>query len=157
MTREVSAKESKEAILRDGAFSALVGFVERGDFSPKDGSYFLGKIFEYYLHKLREAQTEVRRIDTVLQRMVQICESGKAQRPWQSRDPRVLQLAHEMTTFDGWVISLYETNLTMLGVGNPQRGREKVHEMARSMDALWAKREQELNVGLKAPELFKLA
>src|SRR5215207_1222983 len=157
MTREISKKESTGAILDNGAFAALVDYVNKGDISPQDASVFLGAIFKYYLAKVREAQSEVRRIEMALQRVAHICESGMVPKPWQAADPRVLQLAHELTTLDGWVTSLNETNLTMIGIGNPQRGKEKPYELAKSMEALWAKRRSELHLGLHAPDLFKLA
>jgi len=45
MTREISKKESTEAILDNGAFAALVDDVNKGDISPQDASVFLGAIF----------------------------------------------------------------------------------------------------------------
>ncbi|HKH02899.1 MAG TPA: hypothetical protein VKB08_19570 [Bradyrhizobium sp.] len=58
MTREISKKESTEAILDNGAFAALVDYVNKGDILPQDASVFLGAIFKYYLAKVREAQSE---------------------------------------------------------------------------------------------------
>ena len=64
-------------------------------------------------------------------------------------------MAREVTTFDNWVMSLYETDLTMIWLGNPERAQSKPLEMARSMEALRQKRLTELDFGLNAPELFK--
>jgi hypothetical protein len=58
--------------------------------------------------------------------------------------------------FDGWMISLYETELTMLGYALPERAKAKPIEMAKSMEALAQKRLAENRMGLKAPELFKV-
>ena len=53
-------------------------------------------------------------------------------------------------------MSIYETDLSMICYGAPERAKAKPLEMARSMQALTQKRLAEHDFALKAPELFKL-
>jgi hypothetical protein len=156
MAQHPSTKEMADEIVKRGAFRAFEYFVETGRLTTEEARQWTARIYEFFLKKTREAQNEVRRIDAVLARISQLSEGGRVARHWMARDPRLIQLAEEVMTLDGWVMSLYETDLTMLGFGAPERGRAKAHEMAKSMDALWAKRLAELNLGLNAPDLFKI-
>lgn len=117
----------------------------------------LTKAFHVYQLNIKEAQTEIRRIEAVLARLATIAEDGKRTKPWVARDARVIQLAHELTTLDGWVMSLYETLLTMIAFGNPARGNAKAHEMAKAFEAQWAKKLEKFDLGFKDNSLFPRA
>jgi hypothetical protein len=65
-------------------------------------------------------------------------------------------LSRELTAFDGWIISLMESYLTLLFFGNPERANAKPNEIAKSMQALTQKRVSSMNFMLKDPSLFKV-
>jgi hypothetical protein len=139
----------------EGAFSAINDYVDRKLISADEASSLVAQLFRLYQAKVEEAQKEVRHLDAVLGRLAHIARGGTHKRPYQSRDPQIVGLAHELTVFDGWVISLYETDLTMISYGAPDRARAKPLEMQRSMDALYRKRREEMQWSLNAPELFR--
>jgi len=154
MAQPVTLERLFQEFGREGVFGALVNFVEAGDMSPQQAADMQAKAFNVFALNVKEAQTEMHRIAAVLSRLEVICAAGKQQRPWHMPDPRILQLAHEITTLDGWVMSLYETLLTMIAFGNPQRGKAKAYEMARSFEAQWAKKLEKMDMGFKDPTLF---
>jgi len=139
-----------------GVFNALVKFVENGELSKEEGAKMHAHTFAFYAEKVREAQTEVRRIDAVLGRMASLCATGKQVTPWKGKGPLVDKLASEARALDGWVISLYETDLTMIRFAAPELGKARPNEMAKSMDALWEKRMAAVNLRLKGTGEFKL-
>ncbi|QEL24821.1 hypothetical protein FQV39_21210 [Bosea sp. F3-2] len=141
---------------RDGAFRTIAQYVERKLISTDEATQWKSRLFALFQDKIEEARREVRHLDASLARLADIARNGARNRRFQSPDPDVLRLAHELTTFDSWIISLYETDLTMVSYGAPERARAKPAEMQKAMDELYKKRSAAKNWGLKAPELFKL-
>lgn len=138
----------------EGAFVVINRYVSSGQITPEEASGWVAQVFALFEAKVREAQQEVRRLDAVLARLALITAQGSRKHPHQNRDPLVVSLAHELTTFDNWVMSIYETDLTMMSYGAPDRAKAKPMEMAKAMEALYQKRLTEMNFGLNAPELF---
>ena len=138
----------------DGAFSVINRYVKSGQISPDEASAWVAQTFQLYAAKVREAQKEVRHLDAVLARLAHVTAEGGRKHRYQPVDPLVLSLARECTTFDNWVMSIYETDLTMIHYANPARAKAKPQEMAKSLDALYQKRLQDMNFALNAPDLF---
>lgn len=149
-----SQRELAAQFARLGAFSAINHYVENGTITPDIAASWTSKIFQMYQAKTKEAQKEVHRIDAVLHRLAAASAAGAHRHPYRPMDPKVLALAHEVTTLDNWVMSLYETDLTMIWLAAPERAQAKPLEMVRSMEALRQKRLAELDFGLNAPDLF---
>lgn len=153
---ELDTRKIAEDFNRDGAFRTLRTFVRQGTISKEQAAQWTAQLFKIFAAKIEEAKKEVKRLDAVLQRLAVVAAQGKRKRAYVEQDPLVLSLAHELGAFDGWVMSLYETDLTMISYGAPDRARAKPNEMAASMNALYQKRLEEMKFQLKAPELFKL-
>lgn len=151
-----SMQELQDAFATRGAFTAINDYVDQGAISTALASHWTAQIFELFAAKVGEAQKEAGHIDAVLRRLAHVAARGSRPHPYQPRDPLVLSLAREITTFDNWVISLYETDLTMIWYGAPERAQAKPLEMAKSMDALRQKRLAQHDFGLNDPSLFKL-
>ena len=151
-----SMQELENAFATRGAFTAINDYVENGAISPALASHWTAQIFELFAAKAGEAQKEVRHLDAVIRRVAHVAARGSRPHPYQPRDPLILSLAHEITTFDNWVISLYETDLTMIWYAAPERAQAKPLEMAKSMEALRQKRLAQHDWGLNDPSLFKL-
>jgi len=139
---------------REGAFQALRNNVESGAISAETASQWTAQIFGVFHSKVDEAKKEVHHLQQALHRLDHVTLRGTRPRPYQLQDPLVMQLAHEATTFDDWVVSLMETDLTMIFLGAPGRARAKPQELAKAMATLTQKRIDELKFTLKAPELF---
>lgn len=65
------------------------------------------------------------------------------------------QFTNNLITFDAWVVSLVESDLTMTGMLNPSHTRKKITEMAAALNALMDKRAAAGHPLLAAPELFR--
>jgi hypothetical protein len=152
----MTQEEWKRELNRVGVFNAVVTFVEQGKMTKEEGAKMLAHTFAFYSEKVREAKSEVRRTDAVLTRMDAICDMGRRAVPWNGKGPHVEPLAYEVRALDGWVMSLYETDLTMMRLGAPDIGRTRAREMAASMDVLWEKRLAAYNMRLKGTGEFKL-
>ncbi len=156
MARALSNRELVEEISKRGAFLAIEHFVETGTISKEQAAFYVSAIYSYFQRQVQEAQREVGRLHAVLARLAILCEQGRRAKSWAPRDPAVGKLAQEILALDGWVVSLYETDLTMIDFGSPSRGKDKAAEFAASYDALRRKRLDELDFKLKDPSLFKI-
>ncbi len=142
---------------RDGAFSSIRTYVERGDIDRGTAAQYTRQVFGMYRLKVDEGRKELERLRAVLSRLEHVARTGATLRPYNPDDPQVRALAHEITTFDGWVMSLYETDLSMIWWGAPERARAKPQEMATAMNQLFVKRLTEMQFNLRDTSLFKLA
>jgi hypothetical protein len=130
--------------------------VREGTIDSGTASQWSAQVFAAMNEKVAEAKKEVRHIAQVLDRLEHVCKNGARPAPYAQMETAVQGLAQHFMAFDGWMISLYETELTMLGYALPERAKAKPIEMAKSMEALAQKRLAENRMGLKAPELFKV-
>lgn len=142
---------------RAGAFSSIRTYVKRGDIDAATASAYTAQVFSMYKSKIAEGRKELERLPAVLDRMEGVVKASAHRRPYNPQDPQVIALARELVAFDGWVMSLYETDLTMIWWGAPERGRDKAGEMAQAMGALFDKRLRELQFNLRDTGLFRLA
>ena len=155
MPRTLSNRELVEEIAKRGAFKAIEHFVETRVITQEEALTYVSAIYAYFLRQVQEAQNEVRRLESVLGRLSVLCDQGRRAKTWIPRNPAVARLADEILAFDGWVMGLYETDLTMIDFGAPSRGKDKAAEFAASWEALRKKRIAELDFKLKDPSLFK--
>jgi hypothetical protein len=139
----------------EGAFGAIMRYVREGQVSSTVAEGWAAFVFKDLGDRVSEAKEEIRRIEQVLDRLAQVCAQGAKTPMFDELALRALGLSRDLNTLDGWLISLYETELTMLLFVNPPRAKEKPAQMARSMQALIQKRIAEGNFLLKAPELFR--
>jgi hypothetical protein len=151
----IDMRKLAQEFMDEGAFVVIDRYVRSGQISPEVASGWVQQVFLLYQQKVQEAQREVKRLDAVLGRLAAVAAQGSRKRPYLERDPLVISLAHEVTTFDNWVMSIYETDLSMISYGAPERAKAKPMEIAKSMQALTQKRLAERDFGLNAAELFK--
>jgi hypothetical protein len=148
--------KAAEDFSNEGAFVAIYRYVREGQLSAEQAASLISRMYLLYDMKVKEAQKEVRRIDAVLARLAHLTTQGQQKRPYEPRDAMLLSLANECTTFDNWVMSLYETDLSMISYARPDRAKAKPIELAKAFEALHKKRLDDMNFALNAPELFKL-
>jgi hypothetical protein len=149
---------TKKTVFRDGFFVGLEKLRQQGTLSPEDVGKVRAHMFKYLGHRVAECQRELHRIQAVLARLHAVCQEAShstGPTPLVFAGP-VSRIGSDLAALDGWVVSLYETDLTMLGVINPTTRRQHPQEFARAMDRLWQKREVELS-GIKDPSLFEAA
>jgi hypothetical protein len=141
---------------RDGAFASIATYVEKGEIDKGIASAFVSQVFRMYREKIKEGKKELAHLSAALDRLERAAQAGSHPRPYIARDPTVLSLAHEITVFDGWVMSLYETDLSMIWWGAPARAKEKPNEMARAVNELFVKRLKEMDFNLRDTSLFRI-
>jgi hypothetical protein len=149
-------RKVQQDFAKEGAFHVIRRYVREGTIDSGTASQWSAQVFAALNEKVAEAKKEVRHIAQVLDRLEHVCKGGARAAPHAQMETTVQSLAHHFTAFDGWMISLYETELTMLSYVLPARAKARPIEMAESMEALAQKRLAEQRMGLKAPELFKL-
>jgi hypothetical protein len=147
-------QETLKVVVREGFFVGLERLRQEGKLSASDVGKVRASMFEYLTNRVAESQREVHKIQAVLGRLHGICRAGMNPSPL----PLVFsgpvnRLGPELQALDGWVVSLYETDLTMVGVLNPTTRRQHPQAFAQSMDKLWQKREVAL-LGVRDVSLF---
>lgn len=163
MAREITIPIMAEEFDRKGMFKALAEFVHEGSMTKQRAEEIRREVFKIFLKQVQEAKSEVNHLNGSIARLEQICKMGASVRPspafgqYVDRPNEVARLAEEIMTFDGWVVSLYETAITMMYFGAPDRAKAKPTEMVNSLEALRQKRLQQLDLDLKDPSLFKYA
>jgi hypothetical protein len=154
MAAAPSTQELAQQFATRGAFNAILENVKKGAISTETASQWIAQLFTVYSSKVDEAKREVRHLDLVLQRLAHVTQQGAHPRPYEDRLPLLRQLSQELTTFDNWVVSLMETDLTMIWLAAPERARAKPQELAKAMAALTQKRIDQQKLSLNAPDLF---
>lgn len=146
-----------KTVFQDGFFVGLEKLRQGGKLSAQDVGKVRATLFKYLSARVAEAQREVGRIQTVLAQLNGICHEGQRPAPVELVfSGPVNQLGSALQALDGWVVSLYETDLTMTGIVNPTLRRQQAQAFSRAIDHLWQKREAELS-GVKDPSLFAAA
>lgn len=152
-TRELLIRE----IYNQSAWGALLSFVEDKSISMLDAIDEMALIFRYdFASEVQEAKKEVASLLTVISKLEQICRAGADAKTEQQMHTSVSSLYQEFRVFDGWVTSLYETDLTMCDWIDPMQSRVKPTEMANAMVRLRQKRIAR-GTHIKNPSLFRRA
>ena len=104
---------------------------------------------------LKEASSEVAKIQAALQRLDQVSKNLEAAKFVSSADPRVAQFKKDLDALDGWTVSLLETVLKITGILDKAKARNKVSSLNTALLELMAKRVAADDPFLKDPSLFK--
>jgi len=159
MARELTTELMTQEFAKNGVFHGIDNLLTEATLSKQQASEFTAHTYEVMLKKVAEAKSEVHKINAVLANLEQTCRSGMVKQNPMSFNSHTMQreaLSRELTAFDGWIISLMESYLTLLFFGNPERANAKPNEIAQSMQALTQKRVSSMNFMLKDPSLFKV-
>lgn len=158
MPREFTHQLFVREIYAHSAWGALLGFVEDKSIDMFEAIDFMALMFRYdFADQVQEAKKEVAHLSRSISRLEQICKAGgKDRQTEQQMRSSVNSLYNEFRIFDGWVTSLYETDLTMYDWIDPMQSRAKPTEMAKAVVTLRQKRLTEA-LYFKNPSLFKRA
>lgn len=116
------------------------------------------RYFGFVLDEIHEAQKETERIRAVLSRMQTTATNGTNRRVVARLDalPDNVQFQDGLRAFQGWVVSLVETYITLFGLLEGANGATRqVNALASALQKLINKRQAEGTMAAKAPELFK--
>jgi hypothetical protein len=144
----------KQTVVKQGFFVGLENLRQQGKLTPQDVGNVRATLFAFLKARIAESQREIQKIQAVLHRLEATCAEGVTKRPVDLVfSGPVNRLGADINALDGWIVSLYETDLTIVGVINPTTRRQQPISFAQSMDRLWQRRESEL-LGVRDVSLF---
>ena len=132
--------DQKSVLMNEGTFRGLKKLLNGNQITETQAAGVLVRSYETLLGQVREAKSELHRIQAALQRLENLIKTGKQFRRPLNTDQTHVQVGVTLNAFDGWVVSLMETNLTMTGMLNPAVTRTKIKEFGTAMNALMDKR-----------------
>ncbi|HMJ08442.1 MAG TPA: hypothetical protein VK468_05520 [Pyrinomonadaceae bacterium] len=147
--------ELKTVLMREGTFRGMASLLRDQKISEAQASQVLAKSYAVLLLELDEAKKEIKHIHDAVSRLEHTCRAGSQSRNAQAADSNHHHLSNGVIAFDGWVVSLMETDLTITGMLNPEFTRRKISEFGTAMNALMDKRASAGHPVLDDPSLFK--
>jgi hypothetical protein len=157
MAERITVEKANRLAFEQGAFVSLGTLVREYGVSLKTEGRILGEFFRQLSAQIAEAQKETRHIQAALARMEQTCREGSHARPrglGEAQSPLIDRFQRDLWALDGWVVSLLETDLTLVGFVSHSFARSKVCQLNQAMNALLHKRQAGLFPFLKDPALF---
>jgi len=141
-------------LMTEGTFRGPKQLLQSNQITEAHAGNILTRSYETLLGQVKEAKREMQRVQNALQRLENLLTIGKrSQKPF-GRDTTHTEVGVALMAFDGWVVSLMETNLTITGMLNPAITRTKIRDFGTAMNALKDKRAAKNHPALKDDELF---
>ena len=146
----------KQVLKTDGLLVGLEKLARQNPGNEKGYSeYRSGWLGHWMQQDLKEASSEVAKIQAALQRLDQVSKNLEAAKFVSSADPRVAQFKKDLDALDGWTVSLLETVLKITGILDKAKARNKVSSLNTALLELMAKRVAADDPFRKDPSLFK--
>lgn len=145
----------RQILTSEGSVEGLKKLVTQQNFSQTIASgYLSGWLGFWMLEQLKEAAKEVQHVQSAITRLQQLASSIDRNHNIKFSDPAITQFMNELKTFDGWIVSLLETDLTMITFIDAKKGRNKLTELNGAMTALMNKRQADQSPLDKNPSFF---
>lgn len=141
-------------LMDEGTFRGLTKLIQSRQITEAQARDILTRSYGTLLGQVKEAKKELQRIHAALTRLENLFAKGKQTRGPMSGDPTASEVGVTLMGFDGWVMSLMETNLTITGMLNPAVTRTKIKEFGTAMNALMDKRAAKNHPAFEDPDLF---
>jgi hypothetical protein len=154
----ITLERANQLAFEQGAFVSLETLVREYGVSAKWEARTLRDLFTRLSLQIAEAQKEIQHIQGALSRMDQTCKAGDHIRPrgyGEGPSPLIERFQRDLWALDGWVVSLLETDLTLVGFVSHPLARSKVNQLNLSMTRLLNERKAGLYPFLKDPTLFE--
>jgi hypothetical protein len=146
--------QQRQVLLKEGAFRGLRQLESMRQITPAESKAAKVSFMKTILDEVSEARKELAHLQTALTALGNAAQNGVSQHGGPS-EATIDQMTNHLITFDAWVISLVETDLTIAGFLNPGHTRNKITEMSRALNALMDKRAAEKHPVLDDPNLFR--
>lgn len=144
-----------DALLTEGFGPGLRLLRSRGAITPAEEKAVTVNVYKSILNEVAEARKELNHIQMALTALAAAAEAGTRTPVGPGGDANFDKMTNSLITFDAWVASLLETDLTITGLLNPKHTRNKITELAKAMNALMDKRAAERHPVLDDPNLFR--
>jgi hypothetical protein len=158
--KKLTKDDANRHFMESGYFYGLYKIHQEYEVSKELGAKLKVMLFKHLLPKVLEAKKEIERLKVSAERMEATCRAGSIPElatgltPF---SPLVNQLGNEMRAFDGWSISLLETDISLLAmIDNPVTAGMRVKGLRESFAELWRLREKGIRPLAGHPEVFSL-
>ena len=151
----VLRRDQKDALLAEGFGPGLRMLRSRGAITPAEEKAVTVTVYKTILNEVAEARRELNHIQMALTALAAAAEAGTRTPMGPGGDANFDKMTNSLITFDAWVVSLLETDLTITGLLHPKHTRNKITELAKAMNALMDKRAAERHPVLDDPNLFR--
>ncbi len=148
------SQAQKSVLMNEGTFRGLKKLLSGNQITEAQAGGVLSRSYDTLLGQVKEAKSELQRIQAALHRLESLIKAGKQSRKPLTSDQTHIEVGVTLNAFDGWVVSLMETNLTMTGMLNPAVTRTKIKEFGTAMNALMDKRAAKNHPAFKDTEIF---
>jgi hypothetical protein len=159
--KPLDRNEAMKIATQLGYFDGLRRIYQEFEVSPELGASIKAQFFQFILKKVEEARKEVARLQASVGRLEAACRAGTVPRNSEglvAYSPSVNRLLEELRTFDGWTISLLETDITLLQiVNNPETAGIRARNLAESFAQLWTLRNNGRRIYESRPDVFDLS
>jgi hypothetical protein len=159
--KPLDRNEAMKIATQLGYFDGLEKIFQEFEVSKELGASIKMQFFQFTLKKIEEAKKEIARLQASVGRLEAACRAGTVPLPaegLQARSPSVNRLRDEMRAFDGWTISLLETDITLLQiVNNPETAGIRAKSLAESFAQLWTLRNNGRKIYESRPDVFDLS
>lgn len=142
-------------LMNEGTFRGLKMLLQNRQITEAHAANILTRSYETLLGQVKEAKREMQRVQTALHRLENLLTIGKRSQKSLTTDTTHSEVGVALMAFDGWVVSLMETNLTITGMLNPAITRTKIKDFGTAMNALMDKRAAKGHPAFKDDELFE--
>jgi hypothetical protein len=158
----LTKEEANQILVNNGWFSGLNIINAKHSPTREQATKAKAHAFALLLAKVLEAKAEITKLQTSVARLESICRSGMVPKPAEAFEPNtpdVGRVQDEALAFDGWVISLLESDMSLLAaIVNPETAGGRVKSLQASFAELWVRRQKDGFKMMKGfPEVFETA
>lgn len=146
--------QQKQVLLREGSFRGIRQLESMRQITAPEAKAARISFMKTILAEVEEARKELVHLQNALTALGNAAQSSIRQ-PGGPSEMAIDQMTNHVITFDAWVVSLVETDLTITGFLNPSHTRKKITEMSNALNALMDKRAAEKHPVLDDPSLFR--
>ncbi len=156
----LSKDEANRILVEEGWFHGHNKILREHNVSNEQAAQLKVGIFKLVLGKVLEAKAEIAKLQVAIGRMEAVCRAGvvpKLAEAQNAYSPDVWKLREEMRALDGWVISLLESDISLLAaIENPETAGGRVKSLQQSFADLWNLRLKGFKLMARHPEVFDL-
>lgn len=158
-TKRLTKEEGNRIVVERGWFQGLNYIIREYGLTANEGAMIKAGLFKLLMAKILEAKGEITHLQMAVSEMEAACRMGIVPRPAEGLNAfsdSVGRLIHAARRFDGWTISLLESDMSILAATDtPATAGKRIEELKRSFAELWATRVQDgFKMMASHPELF---
>jgi len=150
-------KEINRVTWNLGYFAGIDQLARQYNWSAVEKATVKRHAFEHILDKVAEAKDEIRRLEKAIERIEAACRfgAGASLSEGTAGSASVNNLKAALQPFDGWVVSILETDFSLLHVvHNPETAYNRINGLRESFANLWRDRQQDQYAFANRPEYF---